>query len=309
MIDLNDVYFFAKVVEHQGITAAARVLDVPKSSLSRRIQSLEAALGARLIQRTSRRFVITEIGAEFHRHALAMLVEAEAAENVVRSRTAEPSGTIRFTCSVAVAQLVLAPLIPRFMATFPRVRIVEHATNRHVDPVHEGFDMCLRAHTEPLPSSSLVQRPLAQIPWVLFAGPGYLARKGTPGDPSELAGHDAIALGMHDHHAWRLRDVRHADQAHTVPIAPSLQSDDMATLKAAACAGAGIVALPGYVGRAEVASGQLVRVLPQWIAGIATLSLLTPSRRGLLPSVRSFGDFLAEHVPAIVQEIDHSIVP
>jgi len=302
MIDLNDVYFFAMVVEHKGITAAARVLDVPKSSISRRILALEASLGARLIQRTSRRFVVTEVGAEFHRHALAMLVEAEAAENVVRTRTTEPSGTIRFTCSVAVAQLVLARLIPRFMATYPRVRIVEHATNRQVDPVHEGFDLAIRAHSEPLPSSSLVQRPLAQIPWFLFASPLYLARKGTPGEPADLARHDAIALGTQDGtHTWRLRDVRHADQVHALPFSPSLQSDDMATLKAAACEGVGIVALPGYVGRPDVEAKRLVRVLPQWLAGVATLSLLMPSRRGLLPSVRTFADFLAEHVPTVVQ--------
>lgn len=302
MIDLNDVYYFAKVVEHQGITAAARVLDVPKSSISRRILALEAALGARLIQRTSRRFVITELGTEFHRHALAMLVEAEAAENVVRTRTAEPSGTIRFTCSVAVAQLVLATLIPRFMARHPRVRIVEHATNRHVDLVHEGFDMGLRAHMAPLPDSSLVQRSLAQIPWTLFASPGYLKRRGTPDSPEALAGHDAIALGApQDAYVWNLRDVRHAGQIHAVTYDPSLVSDDMATLKAAACEGVGIVALPGYVGKAEMAAGKLVRVLPQWIAGVATLTLLMPSRRGLLPSVRAFSEFLADEVPLLVQ--------
>ena len=302
MLDLNDVYYYAQVVEHRGITAAARALDVPKSSISRRLLALEASLGARLIQRTSRRFVVTEIGAEFHRHALAMLVEADAAESIVRRRTAEPSGTIRFTCSVAFAQLALADLMPRFMAAYPRVRIVQHATNRHVDPVQEGFDLCLRAHTEPLPSSSLVHRTLAQIPWHLFASPGYLARKGTPIDPAALSTHDGITLaGAHESHAWRLRETGHADHAASIPFAPSLESDDMATLKAAACADVGIVALPAYVGRREVERGQLVRVLPHWTAGVATMSLLMPSRRGLLPSVRAFAEFLSENVPTIVQ--------
>ena len=302
MLDLNDVYYYAQVVEHRGITAAARALDVPKSSISRRILALEASLGARLIQRTSRRFVVTEIGVEFHRHALAMLVEAEAAESIVRRRTAEPSGTIRFTCSVAFAQLALADLMPRFMAEYPRVRIVQHATNRHVDPVHEGFDLCLRAHTEPLPSSSLVHRALAQIPWHLFASPAYLSRKGTPVDPVELSAHDGIALaGSHESHAWRLRDTDRPDHAVSIPFVPSLESDDMATLKAAACADLGIVALPAYVGRREVERGQLVRVLPKWTAGVATMSLLMPSRRGLLPSVRAFADFLSENVPMAVR--------
>jgi len=301
MLDLNDLYYFAQVVEHRGITAAARVLDLPKSSISRRILALEASLGARLIQRTSRRFVVTEIGEELHRHALAMLVEAEAAESVVRRRTAEPSGTIRFTCSVAFAQLALAELMPRFMAAYPRVRVVQHATNRHVDPVQEGFDLCLRAHTEPLPSSSLVHRALAQIPWHLFASPAYLARKGTPAAPTDLSGHDGVALGgAHESHAWRLQDVADAGRTAAIPFVPSLESDDMATLKAAACADMGIVALPAYVGSGELRRGQLVRVLPQWIAGVATMSLLMPSRRGLLPSVRAFSDFLSEHVPPAV---------
>ena len=302
MLDLNDVYLYAQVIEHQGITAASRALDVPKSSISRRILALEAELGARLIQRTSRRFAVTEIGAEFHRHALAMLVEAEAAESVVRRRTAEPSGTIRFTCAVAFAQLALAELIPCFMTTYPRVRIVEHATNRHVDPVQEGFDLCLRAHTTALPDSTLVQRPLAQTPWLLFAGPDYLARKGTPDHPDDLSSHDKIALrAAQDVHAWRLQDVRDADLVVHVPFAPCLESDDMATLKAAARQGLGIVALPAYVARQEISTGELVHVLPRWTTGVAVISLLMPSRRGLLPSVRAFADFLAERVPGIVE--------
>lgn len=302
MLDLNDVYYYAKVVEHQGITAAARALDVPKSSISRRILALEASLGARLIQRTSRRFVVTEIGAEFHRHALAMLVEAEAAQSVVQRRTAEPSGTLRFTCPVAFAQLALAELIPRFMAAYPRVRIVQHATNRYVDPVQEGFDLCLRAHAAPLPDSSLVQRTIAQIPWYLFACPSYVARKGMPSAPDALSEHDGIALGGgQENYTWHLRDVHQSDQTVVVPFMPTLVSDDMATLKAAACAGLGIVALPGYVGSREFEQGRLVRVLPQWIAGLATMSVLMPSRRGLLPSVGAFVEFLAEHVPTAVQ--------
>jgi len=302
MLDLNDVYYFVQVVEHRGITAAARALDLPKSSLSRRILDLEATLDARLIQRTPRRFVVTEVGEAFYKHAVAMLVEAESAENVVRQRKAEPSGTIRFSCSVALAQLALAELIPTFMTRYPQVRIVQHATNRHVDPVHEGFDLCLRAHSTQLPDSTLVQRPLAQVPWHLFAGPAYLQRKGVPDTPAALRTHNGIALsGVQDTHAWRLSHLLHANQVEVIPFEPSLQSDDMATLKAAACQSLGIVALPGYVGQSEVRKGQLVRVLPQWLAGLATVSLLMPSRRGLLPSVRAFIDFLAERIPAAVQ--------
>lgn len=300
MLDLNDLYYFVQAVEKKGISAAARALDLPKSSVSRRILALEAALGVRLIQRTTRTFAVTDVGQEFYAHAVATLIEAETAENVVRRRMAEPSGTIRFTCSVALGQLALAELIPRFMTLHPRVRIVQHATNRFVDPVQEGFDVCLRAHSTLLPASTLIQNHLADIPWHLFAGPAYLARKGTPATPEDLSGHDAVGLRRAEEtHVWSLTQAEYPDKKATVAYEPRLQSDDMGTLKVAART-LGIVALPGYVGRKEVESGLLVRVLPQWHARIATVSMLLPSRRGLLPSVRVFMDFLSTHVPAAV---------
>jgi DNA-binding transcriptional LysR family regulator len=300
MLDLSELYAFVQAVEKKGIGAAARALDLPKSSVSRRILALEATLGARLIQRTTRKFAVTDVGQELYAHAVATLIEAEAAEDVVRRRMAEPSGTIRFTCSVALAQLALAELIPRFMALHPRVRIVQHATNRYVDPVQEGFDVCLRAHSTLLPGSTLIQRHLADIPWHLFAGPAYLARKGTPQNPQELSAHDTVGLRRPEEpHVWSLVHEERAEEETTVGYAPRFESDDMGTLKVAART-LGIVALPAYVARGEVESGLLVRVLPQWHAGIATVSMLLPSRRGLLPSVRAFVDFLSGHVPAAV---------
>jgi DNA-binding transcriptional LysR family regulator len=300
MLDLTDVSYFVHAVEKKGMSAAARALDVPKSTVSRHIQALEAVLGARLIQRTTRSFALTDIGHEFYAHAVATLIEAETAENAVRKRLAEPSGTIRFSCSVAFAQLGLADLIPRFMTLYPRVRIVQHATNRYVDPVQEGFDVCIRAHSALLPSSSLIQRHLVDIPWHLFAGPEYLARKGTPASPEDLAHHDGVGLRQSEEQdLWSLTHEGQAGKTATIPYAPCLQSDDMGTLKVAART-LGIVALPGYVGRNEVESGILVRVLPQWHAGIAKLSLLMPSRRGLLPSVTAFVDFLLTQVPKAI---------
>ena len=300
MLDLTNVFYFVQAVEKKGMSAAARALDVPKSTVSRHIQALEAVLGARLIQRTTRSFALTDIGQAFYKHAVATLVEAESAENVVRERLAQPSGTIRFSCSVPLAQLGLADLIPRFMTLYPRVRIVQHATNRYVDPVQEGFDVCIRAHSAFLPSSSLIQRHLVDVPWHLFAGAEYLKRKGSPANPEDLAHHEGIGLRQfEEQHIWSLTHEERPDKTASIPYAPCLQSDDMGTLKVAART-LGIVALPGYVGRQEVQSGLLVRVLPQWHAGIAKLSLLMPSRRGLLPSVRAFIDFLHSHVPSAV---------
>jgi len=297
MLDLKDIYYFVQAVEKKGISAAARALDLPKSTVSRRVLALEAALGVRLVQRTTRRFAVTDVGQEFYERAVATLLEAENAENIVRQRVAEPSGTIRFSCPVALAQLGLAELIPRFMTLYPRIRIVQHATNRFVDPVQDAFDVCLRAHSTLLPASTLIQRHLVDIPWHLFAGPTYLARKGRPASPEDLAAHDGVGLlRSEEAHVWSLTREEYPDKKATVAYTPCLQSDDMGTLKVAART-RGIVALPSYVGRKEVESGFLVRVLPQWHAGIATVSMLLPSRRGLLPSVRAFIDFLSTHVP------------
>jgi DNA-binding transcriptional LysR family regulator len=301
LLDLDDLYYFVQAVEKKGVTAAARALDLPKSSISRHIVALEAALGVRLIQRTTRSFAVTDIGQEFYRHAVATLIEAETAQDIVRQRTAAPSGTIRFSCPVALAQLALAELIVEFMTLHPQVRIVQHATNRFVDPVQEGFDVCLRAHSTPLPASSLIQRHLADIPWRLFAARSYLVRKGTPITPEQLSEHDGIGLRQGEEtHVWTLASEKQRDRTTSVAYSPRILSDDMVTLKVAACHGHGIVALPEYVGHKEVQSGVLIRVLPHWHAGIATVSMLLPSRRGLLPSVRAFMDFLSERVPRAV---------
>lgn len=300
MRDLNDYYFFVQAVEHKGFAAAGRALGLPKSTLSRRVIELESRLGARLIQRTTRSFVMTEAGQAFHRHATAMLAEADAAEHSVRASLAEPAGTVRFTCSIGMAQ-ALADLLCRFLVLHPKVDLVQHATNRNVDLVEEGFDAGLRGHFRPLPDSSLVARRLARTPWHLYAGPGYLQRMGEPQSPAGLAAHPGLVLGPRDEEStWQLRDA--AGQKAVVAFHPRLRSDDLETLKQAAAAGTGIVAVPPYLCRTEIAQGRLQRILPQWVARPdAEVSLLTPSRRGQLPSVRAFIDFLAAEFPLLAQ--------
>jgi DNA-binding transcriptional LysR family regulator len=302
MLDLNDFYYFVQVVDRGGFTAAGRALRVPKSTLSHRIQQLEAGLGARLLNRTSRHFGMTDAGTEFYRHALGMLQQAEQAENAIRQRLAEPSGTIRFTAAVATAQFAMKQMIPDFIARYPKVNLVQHVTDTRVDIVGENYDVAIRAHSAPLPDSTLVQRTLAPTPWFLFAGPGWVERHGSPDRPEDLAGHASLFMmrtGVAS--VWRLRKPAEPGLAPvTIPIEPRLVSDDMVVLKQAARAGLGIVALPGYVCREEVLSGDLVRLLPSWSAGDASISALIPFRHGLLPSVRAFIDHLVAEFPKVV---------
>jgi DNA-binding transcriptional LysR family regulator len=179
--------------------------------------------------------------------------------------------------------------------------LVAHATDQYVDIVSENYDVAIRAHSDPLPDSTLVQRALTPAPWFLFAGSAYLDANEAPQTPQDLQNHPSLFMmrtGVAP--VWRLRHSSEAKDEVVVLPTPRLLSDDMIALKQAAIAGLGVVALPGYVCRDEVRSGALRRVLPTWLAGDSTITALIPYRQGLLPSVRVFMDHLAAEFPKAV---------
>jgi DNA-binding transcriptional LysR family regulator len=301
MLDLNDFFYFVQVVDRGGFTAAGRTLHLPKSTLSHRIRQLETNLGVRLLNRTSRRFGMTDAGSEFYRHATEMLQSAEEAEAAIRHRLREPTGTVRFTAGMATMQFALHEVVSDFLARNPKVDVVAHATDRYVDIVGENYDVAVRAHSDALPDSTLVRRTLAPAPWFLFAGAAYLDANGSPKTPQDLRKHSSLFVmrtGVSP--SWRLRHSDAGNGDVTVSLTPRLMSDDMIGLKQAAIAGLGIVALPGYICRDELRSGALRRVLPTWLAGDSTLTALMPYRQGLLPSVRAFVEHLASDLPKAV---------
>jgi DNA-binding transcriptional LysR family regulator len=298
-MDLNDYFYFVHVVEKRGFAAAGRAIGVPKSRLSRHIQQLEDRLGARLIQRTSRQFIITDAGEAFYRHARAALDEVAAAEAAVRHRTNTLAGTVRLSCSVGVAQFAIRKAVSKFIYRNPDVKIVQQVTNRTVDLIESGIDMAIRGHIDTLPDSSLIQSRLAPVVWHLFAGYPYLERFEVPTRPEDLEKHAGLKLGWRPEFGhWTLRGP--SGITASIPFDPLLCSDDMVTLKENAADGLGIVALPAYVCREDVERGRLVRVLPDWTAGEAQLSLLMPSRRGQPAAVEALSIFLRQHVPEIV---------
>ncbi|WP_081158372.1 LysR substrate-binding domain-containing protein [Ensifer aridi] len=293
MANLNDFTLFVHVVDHKGFASAARALNVPKSTLSKRVAELEKDLGVRLINRTSRRFSVTETGEDFYRHAAAMLIEAEAAENVVKGRLAEPTGAVRITASVPTAQLSLAPLLPQLALAYPKVRVMLHATDRFVDIIQEGFDLAVRDHFAPLPDSGLVQRRVGSQAKLIVASPLYLKRSGVPERPGELEHHDGLITSFSSE-GW----VMERADGSTVAVSPRPRfvADESRVLREAAVAGLGITTLPGKFCREEIESGALVHILPEWTAGKVTTTILMPHRRGQLPSVRATVDFIAERL-------------
>jgi DNA-binding transcriptional LysR family regulator len=301
LLDLNDFFYFVQVVDRGGFTAAGRTLRIPKSTLSHRIQQLENTLGVRLLNRTSRRFGMTDAGSDFYRHAVMMLREAELAETAIRQRLSEPTGTVRFTAAVATMQFAMRDIVADFLVRHPKVNVVAHATDQYVDIVAENYDVAIRAHSDKLPDSTLVQRTLTPAPWLLFAGAAYLDANGPVDTPRDLAKHPSLFMmrtGVEP--IWRLRRSRGRGEKVVVPLTPRLLIDDMLSLKQAAIGGLGLVALPGYVCRDDLKSGVLRQVLPDWIADDSTLTALIAYRQGLLPSVRAFIDHLAAELPMSV---------
>ncbi len=297
MLDLRDVYYFVQVVDRGGFTAAGVSLRLPKSTLSHRVQELEASLGVRLLNRTSRQFGMTDVGTEFYQYAVAMLRSSDVAEEAIKQRLGEPSGVIRLTTAVEIAQFALRDILPNFLNRYPKVRIVEIATDRLVDIIGEGFDLAIRGHTSTLQNSTLIQRSIAHVPWYLFAGKEYLEKAGNPNHPKDLAKHATISMVRKGPLQWQLRGPN--DEEIVMPIEPRFQSNTMVALKEAACANLGIAALPGYICRDELHSGVLLQILPDWMAADAWMSALIPYRTGLLPAVRSLVDYLAVEIPKV----------
>ena len=292
MDDLNDLFYFARVVEHGGFAPAGRALGVPKSTLSRRIALLEERLGSRLLQRSSRRFAMTEIGETFYRHCLAMVAEAEAALEAVENNQAEPRGTLQVTCPVSLMLSQVAPMVSHFMAAFPLVRVRLSATNRRVDVIDEGVDVALRVRFPPLESEGLVMKRLAESRQLLVASPTLLDRILHPRSPSDLTRLPGIDLiRSTTKHAWTLQNA--AGDVVDIGFEPRYAADDMFALRQAALDGIGVAQLPDYIVAEQVGSGALELVLPKWMLPVGVIHAVFASRRGLSPAVRCFVDFLA----------------
>jgi DNA-binding transcriptional LysR family regulator len=295
MQDLNDMLYFAEVVDHGGFAAASRALSIPKSKLSRRVAELEGRLGVRLLQRTTRKLSLTQAGELYHRHCVAMREEAEAAEEAVAVVHNEPRGTIRIVCPVTLAQSTVGPLIPQFLARYPQVRIDMQVNNRVVDLVQEGVDVALRVRPTLEDSGSLVVKNLGKTQGVLVASPQLLERQGRPQSVDDLHKLTTMAMSAADGRAtWRL--IGPGGREHDFHHTPTYTADDLLTLRYAVLSGFGLCILPDYMCRREIRLGQIVEALPGWAPRPGVIHAVFPSRRGLVPAVRSFLDFLGEHV-------------
>lgn len=302
MDDLNDLAFFALVVEHGGFAAAERASGVPKSRLSRRIAELERGLGARLLQRSTRRFAVTDVGRQVFEHAQAMRGEALAAREAVMQLSAEPRGLVKLSCPVALAQQQLAQILPDFLHRHPLVRVQVLVTNRRIDVIGEGIDIALRVRNTLSDDGELVLRRFGESRSLLVASPAYLERHGRPVAPAELAAHAMLSLSDEaGRQRWELFDD--AGATARVEFEPRIAASDFPLLRALAVNGIGIALLPEFIAGQPLHEGALERVLPGWELPLGICHAVFPSRRGLLPAVRVLIDFLAERLPPLLEAV------
>jgi DNA-binding transcriptional LysR family regulator len=295
--DLNNLYFFAKVVDFGSYTAAANALGLQTSKLSRRIASLETELGVRLINRTTRRLSLTEAGKTFHRHCLAMLDEAQAARDAMNQILASPQGLVRISCPTGLLQGGIANILARFLAEHPQVRIALDATNRRVDIVDEGIDIAIRVRKPPLEDSDLAMRTFGPDEMVLVAGPQLIAAHSAPQTLDDVARMPTLSMASADESStWHLLDANEpAELTHT----PQLCTDDLFTLRCAALEGIGAVLVPLLLVADDIERGRLVQLLPSLKAQTGIIHAVFPSRRGMVPAVRALLDFLAKTIGSV----------
>jgi len=292
MIDLNAMVVFAKVVEAGTYTAAGTILGLPKSTVSRKVSQLESRLGVRLLQRNTRKLKLTEAGAAFYSRCVRILAEAEEAERCVSQEQIRPSGLLRVSAPVELGTVVLGDLVAGYLARFPEVRLELELSNRMVDLVEEGYDLAIRAGV--LPDSSLVTRRLGNDRIVACAAPAYLVQRGEPHTPDRLKHHDCILYGQGERALTFT--FSGAEGEIRVQLSGKLRSNNQDLIRAAAVAGLGIALLPESLCGAAIADARLQPVLTGWRLPEHGVYAIYPSPRHLTPKVRSFIDYLSEHM-------------
>ncbi|MEO7008532.1 MAG: LysR family transcriptional regulator [Caldimonas sp.] len=288
MQDLNDMVTFARVVEANGFSEAARRMGVSKSGVSKSIAKLERALGVRLLNRSTRGLSLTEIGTAFHLHCLRIVDEATQAAEMVDQLHSEPRGLLKVTTSVAFGRLHVAPAVVEYLARYPRMKLDMTVTDRVVDLVDEGYDVAIRVTREP--SLHLVARKLALARHVVCATPGYFRRHGVPTTPQELTQHNCLGyIQFGAQREWRFQD---ATGEIVVPVKGSFRVDDHDVLSQAVISGLGVALLPTFIIGRELQAGRLVPVLADYATPQRRIYAVHLPNAHLPMKVRGFIDFL-----------------
>jgi DNA-binding transcriptional LysR family regulator len=288
---LTEIEVFIQIAEHGSITKAADALDMSVSATSRNLQSLEERLNARLVQRTTRQLSLTSEGEHFYQRGKELITGMLDAEASVSAGAMSPSGLLRISASLSFCLLHLSPLIPSFTLRYPKVRVEVIVSNRYYDLIENGVDLAIRTRRVEADSSITIRR-LAETRRLLAASPDYLARRGVPTNPGDLANHDLLLYTLADN--WNHLTFRKNGEAVTISVAGLLNSNDGQIIRKAALDGLGILAQPTYIINEDLQSGRLVRIMDDWDLPRLTMNIAYPTRHHLPAKTRLFIDYLVK---------------
>jgi DNA-binding transcriptional LysR family regulator len=287
-MDLNELLVFTRVVQTGSFTAAARLLRMPKSSVSRKVSDLEERVGARLLQRTTRKLGVTDAGRIYFERSARIVSEIEEADAAVGQLQASPRGLLRVTAPLSFA--VVGPILAEFLKRNLEVQVELVCTDRRVDLVNEAFDVGIRAGH--LDDSTLIARNLGAMKRVLVAAPAYLRKRGAPKTPEELRNHDCLTFGSSP--TPSIWTVFAGDQEKEIRITPRLSVNDFEILLDVVRAGAGVAWMLEFLCAEDLRRGKLQRVLTSWCSAETPVQAVYPSTRHLSPKVTAFVDLLRE---------------
>ena len=289
-MDLNDIVVFTKVVETKSFTGAADALGLPKSTVSRKLAQLEERLGVRLVQRTTRKLALTEIGEAYYERCSRIVADIHAAEQLVTDMQSTPRGRLRVTASVDFATRFLGEIVAEFLAQHPEINVELEGTDRVVDLIEEGFDLAVRFGQ--MPESTLIARKLCSLYLILCASPAYLERRGTPKLIEELDEHDHVLFTpVSRNQTWTLAN---GEQSYEFGRPARLASNNYGAVVDVARAGGGIALISEFMVTDEIRSGALVRVLSEWQTRPTDVHAVYPARQNVPPRLTLFLDHLAK---------------
>jgi DNA-binding transcriptional LysR family regulator len=302
MIDLNSLTIFATVVDANGFSEAARRLNMPVSTVSRRVTELENQLGIRLIERSTRNLRLTDVGSEVLEYAHRALEVGEAVGNLVSNRLSNISGLLRLSAPPSISDTLVEPLVSAFQAAYPDVRIQVFLTDRYVDHIAEGIDLVFRIGPGAEKDSFLVARKIMSYRHQLLASPAYLKKNKAPERPSDLLSHRLIAFAFFKpENTWTFHHATEGEQ--TLRFAPALSMNDFTGLASALVAGRGIGDLPPVVQPDLVRSGRLIEVMPDWTFKSFDLLMVHLGNRHMTRALRVFKEFATQMIPKLFDEL------